>query len=375
MNLQKMKRFLKSAAVTLVTAAMCFGAVSPVMAEGGATGTEDAPAKLDFNTSLEMDEHLSLPDVQFDYTIEGDNGAPEFAISEDNKLTQADLKKDGGSPLTVYSYSEKIDLSNLYTKAGKYTYTVSERVTLGQNEKGTIRVKESYINSYEVDVLVKNNAAMNGIYVAEVAVYKDGERAKRDGLYFANVYTKNTGNLDNGALTLTKKVTGEFADQTKDFTFEVTLHNAATATANQYTATVTRNEGNSAPQLYTFTPDRKTTVTLRHGEVLTFTDLPIGTTYDINETANENYKASVSVFADNVESTKAAEDYNEALAIGVSYVGETPINSVTYTNEFNKDSITPTGFLIDNMPFILLIVVGVVGIGAYMVSRRRRYQG
>ena len=45
---------------------------------------------------------------------------------------------------------------------------------------------------------------------------------------------------------------------------------------------------------------------------------------------------------------------------------------VHYTNTINENDISVTGIVINNLPYILMIVIAVAGIGFYMVSRKRR---
>ena len=45
-------------------------------------------------------------------------------------------------------------------------------------------------------------------------------------------------------------------------------------------------------------------------------------------------------------------------------------NTVAFTNEYQ--SASPTGVFMDNLPFILLVLVAVGGIAAYLAVKRRK---
>lgn len=75
-------------------------------------------------------------------------------------------------------------------------------------------------------------------------------------LPFVNIYTPEAG-IENGSLTVTKEVRGDGADPSAEFEFEILF------------------EGENVPQDQTFT--------LKDGESITFDDLPLGTSYVVQE--------------------------------------------------------------------------------------------
>ena len=47
-------------------------------------------------------------------------------------------------------------------------------------------------------------------------------------------------------------------------------------------------------------------------------------------------------------------------------------DEIAYTNDYNADLDTPTGILINNLPYIALALVAIGGLVAYVVVRRRQ---
>ena len=364
----------------LLAGTMVMGMGASVMA-APATGTEDSPAGVDIVKNLQMADGITTPNETFTFDFaKVTSDAPDIKDAE-IVYTSADKDSDVQNGLAEIQKSTGNILENVtFPHAGIFTYTVTE------NGTDAVGYGMNYSEaSYTMNVYVKNNDAGTGVYVYSVEIFKttndDGTSAgntkvedptpgsgEEAGMLFTNVYTSGGGSTDPDAdaLTISKTVAGEYGDKTKDFTFSVTLKKAATVSGA--TATYQGKIGAETIDFTTGTPEE---IQLHDGESLVFEDLPAGTTYTVAETGAEGYTPSVSVVENGGEAVVTNGTEGQNLSVENKLVG-TGANSTAFTNTYNAaGDITPTGIIINNLPFILLIVVAAAGIAFYVVSRRR----
>ena len=99
-------------------------------------------------------------------------------------------------------------------------------------------------------------------------------------LQILNLLVRNVSDL-----TISKTVTGDFADETKDFTFTITITGVADKTYNVY---------KKDKVIKTLTSRKSDTVTLKHGESVVIKGLEAADTYTVVET-NEDYTPSINL--------------------------------------------------------------------------------
>lgn len=93
------------------------------------------------------------------------------------------------------------------------------------------------------------------------------------------------------------------------------------------------------------------TITEKHGGTIKITNLPDGMGYSVKEKGEVNGKLDeYDVTYENAEGTM---DKNQ---------------SVVVTN--HKSADVPTGITLDNMPYIILMAVALVGLGAFALRKR-----
>ena len=97
-------------------------------------------------------------------------------------------------------------------------------------------------------------------------------------------------NVADGAVTLTKKVSGSRGDTSKAFTFTFTLTSGlpSTAPADAYPYTITRQDGTQETDVIR----SGETFTLRHNESITISELPGNAAYQFTESDNAGYQVS-----------------------------------------------------------------------------------
>ena len=402
------KTFLKklvTASIAAVTALSVFRGV-PTFADDNDVATAKAngetSAKVAINKVLNIAEGITTPEATFTFTFTpktgtSSNGAPYETISDSNgKIAAKNVVYSKSDLLQPNQTSIKKDTGNIfesvtYTHAGEYVYTVAETQNVGwaQILKNSVPIDSmTYDNrSYEMHVIVKNKQS-SGVYIssvyfklvstsstAKVKPSEKGELYKYD--LFVNTYRKNAGKITNpneptpnkpkpenfnpGAksLVIKKLVEGDSADKTKDFTIKLTFTKASTDDQGTFVGQV----GSTS---YTFENGKEKTITLHHDQSLVFDNLPAGTRYKLVESGSQGYKATASYNENGVirnQTGTASADFTQTSIL----VGEKP-NDNTITNSL--PDVTPTGLLIDNLPFILMIGLGLAGF--VVLSKKRR---
>ena len=402
------KTFLKklvTASIAAVTALSVFRGV-PTFADDNdvatAKATGETSAKVSINKVLNIAEGITTPEATFTFTFTpktgtSSNGAPYETISDSNgKIAAKNVVYSKSDLLQPNQTSIKKDTGNIfesvtYTHAGEYVYTVAETQNVGwaQILKNSVPIDSmTYDNrSYEMHVIVKNKQS-SGVYIssvyfklvstsstAKVKPSEKGELYKYD--LFVNTYRKNAGKITNpneptpnkpkpenfnpGAksLVIKKLVEGDSADKTKDFTFKLTFTKASTDDQGTFVGQV----GSTS---YTFENGKEKTITLHHDQSLVFDNLPAGTRYKLVESGSQGYKAPASYNENGVirnQTGTASADFTQTSIL----VGE-KTNDNTITNSL--PNVTPTGLLIDNLPFILMIGLGLAGF--VVLSKKRR---
>ena len=223
-----------------------------------------------------------------------------------------------------------------YTSVGIYTYTFTE------TDGGTAGV--TYYDKTMTLVVTVIQGENGRLRVAGVHCESPvAEAGKGKTSQFTNTYSA-------GSLSVKKNVTGIMGDQQKEFTVKVTF---------------TAPEGDTVREAITYVDDTKTKtivagwtgskeaeITLKHGETVTFTNIPYGVTYTVVEndyTADGYDDASYDFDDDNKKIDTASEN-------------------VTITN--NKGGKIDTGITMDSMPYILLLAVACMGLFVFFSKKR-----
>lgn len=225
-----------------------------------------------------------------------------------------------------------------YNAVGVYTYTFSEI------DGGTAGV------TYRSDAitLVVTVIEQNG-KVRVAAVHTEGEGGTKSA-EFNNKYSA-------GSLSVTKNVTGNMGDQQKEFTVKVTFTAPSGDTVREAITYVDGTETKTIAAGNGWTGSKEVDITLKHGETVTFTNIPYGVTYTVVENnytaeADGGYDAPRYSFDDNNKKIDSASE------------------SVTITN--NKSGAVDTGINMDSIPYILILAVVFVGLFVF-VSKKREF--
>lgn len=308
-----------------------------------------APNSMDFTFTLtkkdvdsELAEGTETPDVPAAV-----NNALKVTIDtslngEQDLVTGTNVKKD------FY-----IDLAALgITHVGKYTYELSE------NEANIPGVTcDTTKLTLVVSVVNANAENPDGEHFAYyAALSKNGEKISYTDA-FTNTYSALQG-------TVTKKVAGDFADLGKTFKFKVTLSKITDSTKlDKYKGAIvsSTNSDVTNPTTISFDGDGVGYVYLKRNDTVTISNLPAGISYTIEEVEDTGYSLSdyTTKVGDDVTRTASHNDITENFAD-------------TYTNTRNGEP--DTGVILDNAPYIALMMVVVAGAAVMVIKKRRHYE-
>ncbi|RFZ79611.1 hypothetical protein DS742_07500 [Lacrimispora amygdalina] len=421
---QKVVKFLKQVLTMALAIVLCLGTALPALAAPTPVtgGSEGNHAKITLKKTLNLADNLTVPSATFQYTltpedIDGDDEQitvmPAISVS-DITFSSTDTAASTEDGVASYSKESAAFPANSVTfpRAGVYTYTLAETPNTyipGATETIT------YDNAtYIVKLYVKNGS--NGCYVDTVEAWTTDDAGQPEAkidptpgssdMEFVNNYSKTTGSEDPcesiSNLRLLKTVAGDYADKSKYFTFTVKVTAPSSAPAATYKAYVANYDPTrdtytvvTSPDNYSgtiqndtygnyieFTSGINETIKLKHYQTLIFADMPIGTFYEMQEAATPDYKGKVDLNQGGTITSYTAPGENMAVSTNDANSGnEARIvqtqswNAAAFENEHAAAPITPTGVIIDNLPFILLLAVAVGALILFVAVKARRRRG
>lgn len=318
-------------------------------------------ANFTLTKKLMVAEGTAPQKMTFNFTVSGHDadvakGAKAGTLGKDfTTQPSVTFEKTGDDQFTAattaYSQDFSIDLvkllGNNYNKVGKYAYTISENET-----KIPGITKDAHTYEMIVTVVNKKNTDLdnNTGYGYYVGMYDaDGNKVPAE---FTNTY-------NSYSLEVKKTVQGNFGDLGDTFTFYITLGGADGKDNNYASATVTVSDAANAANGKTWTiGGGQQTVTLKHGQTATISNLPVGVTYTVTENKT-NDDGSAWVYTTTGEAK--SEDNKTIVA------GDNKVEIV------NKHEGTPDmGVVLDNAPYIAMLAIVAIGGVALMLNKRRR---
>ncbi|MEE8675003.1 DUF7601 domain-containing protein [Tractidigestivibacter scatoligenes] len=364
--MRKNRGFVALASAIALVAAL-FGGVSTALA---ATATVPQVQKqLDLNPG-------STVSATFTYTITPKalttgNGT-ETTYTDGPTAAIAPIALTNASSTANYTgtgaitFGGKSDAS-AFTHAGVYAWTIKENPTQNTTGVGAFQDDPQVYTLIATVVNGDNGLEFSSFVIVkgDVDSTKNAGTDKATAIKFDNKYTENT--TENGTdLTITKAVAGDQGDKSKQFDFTVTF-TAPSVLPNGQTAAQALNAikatANGATDIqFADAADGATTrtVTFKAADAkgVTFSNVLVGTTYTVSETKVDGYTQSWTATANGTKSTSQAN-----LLIGEN------TNNGTMTN--THQDVTPTGLIINNLPFIMLGCVAVAGVVAYGAAKRK----
>lgn len=350
-NKKKLGAFVLAGTMLLSMGTTAFAAGEPTAPDVNQNGT--VPITKEF----EMADGLKTPAATFKFTAtpQTQDALPATITDVTYQAGETGTLKDGKY---VISKDTAISFTGAWKHAGEYVYTVTE------SKENPISNVTYDTSSYTLRVYVINGT--NGLEIEKITA--QGATGKTNKILFTNTYAKN-----DATLTIEKNTTGTYADKTKEFNFEITFTKSPMSDQTTFT-------GKIGSEPVECTAETAKPFTLADGEQLVFSNLPVGTTYVVKELeASDGYTPSVTVVENKTTTLTNKTVAQEGDALDTlkqdgtkNLVGEAE-NKVTFTN--THKGVVPTGILMNNLPFILLVAVAIVAFVSLAVIKRRRTSG
>lgn len=279
-------------------------------------------------------------------------------------LTATNAQATGTGAITFGGASD----ASAFTHAGVYAWVITE-TTNTYSGVGTMQYDPQV---YTLIATVKNGAS--GLEFDSFITVK-GEASstandignKVDSLTFTNKYTETTSDQDVPTnLAITKAVTGDQANKNLPFKFTVTFDASDLAvlptgqTATQVLDAITAS-ASGATELTPAAASGNTrvfTFKAADAQSVTFSNVLAGVKYTVAEENAAGYTASWAAVSNGANTTSQT---------GI-LVGENT-NTGTMTNAYTP--ITPTGLVLNNLPFILMGLVAIAGLIVYGAAKRK----
>ena len=430
--MKEKRNVLYKTIMSIVVAMMLmFSVAIPAFADDPyAKGTESEPADAAITKRLVMPEETITPSIMFEFVIakKGLDGKSDPADldampgipNKEVSFTSADAGDIADEIKTINKETGHLFEGISFDRAGVYEYTVTELTTTFTN---SFEEKVTFTSAvYDIVVYVDNKADGSGVYILAIGAYivvndesnedepvgskvdpTPGDMTIEVGDYsemiFTNYYLKNNGGTepDDTVLALSKVVTGMAANQEKYFPFSVTASNPVTVVDNpsdpattykayvydgtslvddlsDYLNTAAANIGtdDEGRDYIIFENGSPVTVNLKHGQWLSFIDLPVGAGYVITESAVADYTASYILSLDGVTSTEKSNlDSNEELSTGARKIADvTAAASAAFSNAYK--TITPGGISVDNLPYYVIAGLALLALFGFVAFKSRK---
>ncbi|MBQ9995456.1 MAG: Cys-Gln thioester bond-forming surface protein [Clostridia bacterium] len=299
------------------------------------------------------------PAETFTFTYEADE------VKENSSITKEMMPKISPSAVTFTEGSAtstqtvNVDLSDIdWPGVGVYYYKVTEVEgnTLGveyDDDVPTLKITVAYDEGSDTyyTAFVSLNANRNGVTTGD----------KTHG--FENKYKA-------GDLTVTKNVTGNLGDLSKEFEVTVTFTNT-TGMAVRSDITYESNIDGEERGSVKFA-DGVTQVTiplkLKNGETVTFSNIPYCVVDD--KTYGITYKVEEADYTDAGYEAKYKLNGGKDTTTPVEDKIDSSDESVVITN--TKDTTVDTGISVDSIPYIVMLGAAMFGGTGFMISKKRR---
>lgn len=276
-----------------------------------------------------------------------------------------------------------------FPKVGQYTYTVTEtKGTTGDMTYSEAQYTVSIFTETKNDKIVvktiqiKQDKTDDGTTPTGEQKKKEynpgtGDTGEGNNFVFNNNYDKKGGNdnpkkqedpeaTDKQGFTLKKIVAGENVnnDEKFEFTLTVTKPEGTHSKDEEFSYKIaSANADTSAKTKVKYGTAFK--VSLKHGERLVFGKVLLGSKVKVEETDAKGYISTVNTDS-KLNGTAVTLDDLKADATNQKVIGEEGDNFVTFTNTQQ----TAVGFILNNLPFIVLVAFAGFGILFFVKNKK-----
>lgn len=248
-----------------------------------------------------------------------------------------------------------------YTEIGKYVYTVSEEAG---NAQGATYASGDITLTVLVTYNADHSALVSELYLTQTTA---GEGTQTSQIEINNNSVAKVDTFVNtyevGHLNIEKTVAGNLGSQTEEFEMTVTFTSEKPVMSD---ITCVDGSTQAAPQTIAFGTgwtEKTVTIYVKHGETVSFKNIPTGVTYTIEEAAKHGEGT------DGFNPNSAADtDYK------VEYTNKTGTiatnSTINAAVKNTKETTVETGVVLDSMPYVLMLTAAVLGMAALMGKKR-----
>ena len=426
--LKKSRLFLTALLALLICIASATSAFATNLNSDGAlmSADEDTPAQATITKNFRLPVGTIVPDVLFQFTataisVDGNTDANVLSTMPAlNNLSTSYTSTDTGTLANNIVSIEK-ETGNIFEHvvfphAGIYVYEITEET----NTNPTIDTNAPHEvlhysgATYTLTVYVANKAAGDGTYIYAIGTVVttpdngeqeagnkvdptpggDGTSYFYSQMIFTNDYIKTNGAVDpenpdplsESTLIVSKHVAGDFASKEQYFDFSMTLtipsivqdvpayykayvvkDGAIIDPENMVDATLIGTD-DGVPYIMISTSEA-TAFQLRDGKELVFVNTPVGTMYTLEEAAVANYVPSFIITTNGVAGANHTGTISTGISTDPQFVGELA-NRADFIN--TRDSVTPTGLNLNDLPFFVLSGIGLCSLITFTVVKIRK---
>lgn len=362
------------------------------------TATEDLDIAI--IKRLRMPEDTVTPDTSFVFDVVpysyNDDPAQSSELPALNisaiDFASSDTTASVGGMLDIYRRSEYLLQGVDFLLPGYYSYRISERTDTftGSELETMIFDTKVWQVTFTVDRMPSPSpdTYVSAIDVQEVLEDDElGPKRELDDFIFVNSFIRSQDNaeplIDSEGLSISKTVEGRLASRDLYFDFEVCVNAPDALSAhtgykayvvNIHTEDVVTNNDNGSIAGSTgygdyllFAPETTQTVSLKHDQMLIFTETHIGTRWNVTELATTDYIPSVTITRGGIAGAVVQGEVNTDLSTGDQQVS-VGVNRADFVNEL--PTVPRTGLLIGSLhPLVVLAIL--LGIIALIVSAYR----
>lgn len=413
-TLQKISRLFAS---LVLVGAMSLGTVAPVNAatklEDGAWQYEETEtAKAAITVVYKMGKDVETPKntVSFEFTQgqdpDGTKVMPNLTVPnivfnandtqyQDTSVTDMKvLRKQSDDFLKQFYDYMKVNSNKM--KSGEYTYTLVSKSTNAVASPDKFKASDAkygvsifvaqkangdwYIKGTAFRELLDNNGnagSNNKIDATPGTDLSNGDEASFSKMAFVNEYTKVTGidtdtpdptNPAKNAFTVSNTSTGQDAGMSTEFAYKMTLE-APSLSGIGTTYTYSVYEGTTKKSGGTGTYGQELGFKLSNGQTLIIAKGYAGTAVKVTQAGVGNWIPSVKYTFNNSSEKQQNEAMGKPLSVENQTLGKVK-NAVNFINSYN--SIAVTGIIVNNFPFVMMIVMAMAAFVAIVAVKSRR---
>lgn len=326
------------------------------MFQGWNTKADGSGTWYEPNNSITIEENTVL------YAIWDSNPAMGTGNLEILKIVNADVITDDAT----FTFQVTIKNADGSVSTDTYDYVIYDSNTIAQSRGkitsgGTISLKHTqYVEIQDLPAVNEEGGRPN-VTIQEInhegydaswdggTTVSDTTSVAIQGGRDSRVTCMNTVSAPKVCnLTISKTVSGNMGDQSKEFAFTATLSGEG-YTFDGVTYSINNGEVQSAGT------GTECTFNLKHGDSITFIDLPIGATFTVTETSysESGYVTTIDGETGSSKTITLAETNSE----------------IAFVNR--KDITVDTGIELDTLPFVILLAIA--GSVLVLLNRKRLF--